>query len=91
MDIWFGPSLCSVSFLTADLFINTDLTFDLDLTPDLASVTNFDLQPNPVLYLHLNPDLWLSLDLGNEPSASLDSITGDLVLDLIFGLHKDGP
>lgn len=32
MDVWFGPSFCSVSFLIADLFVNSDLTFDLDLT-----------------------------------------------------------
>lgn len=40
LDIWFGSSFHSVSFLIADLFVNTDLTFDLDLNPDWASVIN---------------------------------------------------
>lgn len=33
MNTWFGLSFCSVSFLIADLFINTDLILNLDLTP----------------------------------------------------------
>lgn len=53
MDVWFGPSFCSVSFLIADLFVNSDLTFDLDLT--LTWIMNWV----PTLtWLQLKPCFW---------------------------------